>query len=132
MTSAFSSNGDGREVGRYIRVEIREQEDESIVGRSFASDHLRNADGLLRTGALLTMLDMVGGLCGGVASLPDGWVVSTNLAARVVAPAVVGPVRIESGVLRRGTQENIIVVTRHGIGRTGRKGDIQTWKYGRH
>ncbi len=30
------------------------------------------------------MLDNVGGLNGGLAALPDGWVVSTNLAARVV------------------------------------------------
>ena len=50
----------------------------------------------MRTGALLTMLDNVGGLGGGLAALPDGWVVSTNLAARVVAPAHAGPLRIDS------------------------------------
>ena len=38
----------------------------------------------MRGGALLTMLDNVGGLCGGLAALPDGWVVSTNLSARTL------------------------------------------------
>jgi uncharacterized protein (TIGR00369 family) len=65
------------------------------------------ADGALRAGALLTMLDNVGGICAGLASLPDGWVVSTNLAARVLAPARVGPLRIEAGVLRRG-RNNVV------------------------
>ena len=107
----YSIMGDGREVGRFISVEIREQEDETIVGRAFAIDHLRDEHGRMRAGALLTMLDMVGGLCGGVASLPDGWVVSTNLAARIVASAVVGPVRLESAVLRRG-RNNVVTSAR--------------------
>ena len=63
--------------------------------------------GGVRTGALLTMLDNVGGLNGGLAALPDGWVVSTNLAARVVALAHAGPLRIDSGVLRRG-RNNVV------------------------
>ncbi len=53
------------------------------------------------------MLDNVGGLNGGLAALPDGWVVSTNLAARVTALAHAGPLRIESHVLRRG-RNNVV------------------------
>jgi uncharacterized protein (TIGR00369 family) len=58
------------------------------------------------------MLDNVGGLNGGLAALPDGWVVSTNLAARVVAHARRGPLRLDSRVLRRGRNS---VVTEVGI-----------------
>ena len=92
----------GREVTRYVRVEMREVGDLRLEGRAPASDHLRGADGGVRAGALLTLLDSVGGLCGGLAALPEGWVVSTNLAARTVRRDHVGPFRIDAAVARRG------------------------------
>ena len=67
----------------------------ALVGHAAVAPHLRGPAGGVRTGALLTMLDNVGGLCGGLAALPEGWVVSTNLAARVVALAHVGPLRLD-------------------------------------
>src|SRR5262249_28148570 len=45
----------------------------------------------------------------GLASLPDGWVVSTNLTGRVVRDVHAGPLRVESDLLRRGRNN---VVTR--------------------
>jgi uncharacterized protein (TIGR00369 family) len=81
---------------------MRETEELHLVGTAEVAPHLRGPAGGVRTGALLTMLDNVGGLNGGLAALPDGWVVSTNLAARVVALAHAGPLRLDSGVLRRG------------------------------
>jgi uncharacterized protein (TIGR00369 family) len=71
---------------------------------------LRGADGAVRTGALLTFIDNVGGICGGLAALPDGWVVSTNLAGRVVGAARVGPLRIDATVLRRGRNNVVTAV----------------------
>jgi uncharacterized protein (TIGR00369 family) len=56
---------------------------------------------------LLTLVDSVGGLCGGLAALPDGWVVSTNIAARVVNALATGPLRMESHVLRTG-RNNVV------------------------
>jgi uncharacterized protein (TIGR00369 family) len=88
-------------------VTMREVDDLHLVGHAAAARHLRGPAGGVRTGALLTMLDNVGGLAGGLAALPDGWVVSTNLAARVVALAHVGPLRIDSGLLRRG-RNNVV------------------------
>ena len=64
----------------------------------------------MRGGALLTMLDNVGGLCGGLAALPDGWVVSTNLSARTVRLEHVGPFRIDARVLRQGRASVVTAV----------------------
>jgi uncharacterized protein (TIGR00369 family) len=98
----FGGDGAGRDVGRYMGVTMREVAEGHIVGHADVVDHLRGPAGGVRTGALLTMLDNVGGLSGGLAALPDGWVVSTNLAARVVQLAHVGPLRLDARLLRRG------------------------------
>ena len=73
-----------------------------MVGHAPASAHLRGPHGGIRAGALLTLLDNVGGICAGLAALPNGWVVSTNLAARTVALVQTGPLRVDAAVLRRG------------------------------
>jgi uncharacterized protein (TIGR00369 family) len=97
----------GREVARYIRAEMRELDDGRVVGWAPAADHLRAPNGTIHAGALLTVLDYIGGVCGGLASLPDGWVVSTNLSARFVEPARVGPFRTEGAVVR-GWRNNVV------------------------
>jgi len=62
------------------------------------------------------MLDNVGGLCGGLAALPDGWVVSTNLSARLVRFDHTGPFRIDAHVLRRGRASTVTGVEIHDEG----------------
>jgi acyl-coenzyme A thioesterase PaaI-like protein len=99
--------GTGYDVGRYMGVTMRETDALHLVGHAAVAPHLRGPAGGVRAGALLTMLDNVGGLGGGLAALPDGWVVSTNLAARIVARAHVGPLRIDSSLLRRG-RNNVV------------------------
>jgi uncharacterized protein (TIGR00369 family) len=106
----------GRDVSRYIRMSMREEAPNRMVGRAPVASHLLRDDGALRAGALLTMLDNVGGICAGLASLPDGWVVSTNLAARVLTPARVGPLRIDAHVLRRGRNNVVTSVDIHDEG----------------
>jgi uncharacterized protein (TIGR00369 family) len=105
--NTIDGSGNGREVGYFVGVTMREVADLQLEGRAEIRPHLRGPSGGLRTGALLTMLDNVGGLNGGLAALPDGWVVSTNLAARVTAIARLGPLRIDSRVLRRG-RNNVV------------------------
>ena len=105
----------GRDVSRFVQVEMREvpRTDEGppvLVGHAPASGHLRRPGGGVRAGALLTMLDMLGGLCGGLAALPDGWVVSTNLSARTVRLDHVGPFRIDAHVLRQGRASVVTAV----------------------
>lgn len=101
--SSFDDDEDtGRDVGRYMGVTMREAGEGHLVGHAEVVPHLIGPAGGVRTGALLTMLDNVGGLGGGLAALPDGWVVSTNLAARVVELAHVGPLRLDARLLRRG------------------------------
>jgi acyl-coenzyme A thioesterase PaaI-like protein len=97
----------GRGVGRYFRISMREVADHVFRGHADAADYLRGPHGGVRAGALLTMLDSVGGLCAGISSLPDGWVVSTNLAARAVRTQHVGPFRVDANVLRRG-RNNVV------------------------
>jgi uncharacterized protein (TIGR00369 family) len=101
----------GREVSNYVGVTMREVEELVIVGHAPVAPHLCDPAGGIRSGVLLTMLDNVGGLNGGLAALPDGWVVSTNLAARVVSPAQEGPLRLDSRVLRRGRNSVVTEVT---------------------
>jgi uncharacterized protein (TIGR00369 family) len=101
----------GRGVSSYMRLDLRETGEAHITGRARALDHLRAPDGRLRTGALLTLVDSVGGLCGGLAALPDGWVVSTNIAARIVSGVATGPLRMESHVLRTGRNNVVTDVT---------------------
>jgi acyl-coenzyme A thioesterase PaaI-like protein len=97
----------GRGVTRFVRASLREADEGRVVGHAPAADYLRGPHGGVRTGALLTLFDYVGGLCGGLAALPDGWVVTTNLAARVIARSQRGPLRIEAAVLRRG-RNNVV------------------------
>jgi uncharacterized protein (TIGR00369 family) len=113
---AYRGPETGRDVSRYVRVGLREIEDAPgdgprVVGHAPASDHLRGPGGGVRGGALLTMLDSVGGLCGGLAALPDAWVVSTNISARTVRLEHVGPFRIEAWVLRQGRASVVTAVT---------------------
>ena len=102
-------------MSRYVRVELREVERHrrrraARRGHAPASAHLRGPGGGVRGGALLTMLDNVGGLCGGLAALPDGWVVSTNLSARTVRLDHAGPFRIDARVLRQGRASVVTAV----------------------
>ncbi len=115
-SNGMGGTASGREVGRYMGVAMREVEDLHIVGTAPLSPHLLGPGGGIRTGALLTMLDNVGGLNGGLAALPEGWVVSTNLAARVTALAHAGPLRIDSHVLRRGRNNVVTGIQVHDEG----------------
>lgn len=97
----------GRDVARYIRADLRETGEAQVVGHAPVAAHLEHRDGGMRMGALLTVFDYVGGLCAGLAALPDGWVVSTNLAAKRVRNTGVGPLRIAAQVLRTG-RNNVV------------------------
>lgn len=100
----------GRNVARFVGTDLREVGDfahgEVVVeAEVVVGDHVRDDRGRLRAGALLTMCDNVAGFCGGLASLPDGWVVSTNLmlrAASLAAAAAGDHLHLRSEVLRSG------------------------------
>jgi uncharacterized protein (TIGR00369 family) len=115
--SSFHRPAPGEGVGGYVRVGLHEVEGgpgdmPRVVGHAPAAAHLRGTDGRgVRGGMLLTMLDMVGGLCGGLAALPDGWVVSTNLSARTLRTAHTGPFRLDASVLRAGRTSVVTAVT---------------------
>jgi uncharacterized protein (TIGR00369 family) len=106
--SGFVRPESGLDVGRFMQLSMCETDDLQLLGRIDKAPHLTGPAGGFRTGALLTMIDSIGGLGGGLAALPDGWVVSTNLSARVVgAAAHTGPLRIDNRLLRRG-RNNVV------------------------
>jgi uncharacterized protein (TIGR00369 family) len=109
--NAYEGPESGREVSRYVQVDLFEKAELRVEGHAPVAAHLIGSHGGVRAGALLTMLDNVGGLCGGLAALPDGWVVSTNLAARTIATRHTGPLRIDAAVLRRGRNNVVTEVT---------------------
>jgi uncharacterized protein (TIGR00369 family) len=97
----------GTDIMRFARLEMREVEELHIEADAPVVDHLRGSDGAVRAGALLTMLDSAGGVCGGLASLPDGWVVSTNMSARTTSRAPTGALKLDARVLRKG-RNNVV------------------------
>jgi uncharacterized protein (TIGR00369 family) len=117
--TAFDT-GTGQDIFRYVHLEMQEVEALHIVGCVGTLDHLRGPHGNVRAGALLTMLDSVGGITGGLASLPDGWVVSTNMGARTLAREHAGPIRIDGTVLRKGRNNVVTNVTIRDEGAGGR------------
>ena len=72
-----------------------------LGGRIPLDDHLRSATGGMRTGALITSLDSLGGLLSGLAVLPR-WIVTTSMTVTVVNLVQSGPLRLHGRVLRRG------------------------------
>ena len=97
----------GTDIMRFARLDMHEIEELHIEANARVVDHLRGPDGVVRAGALLTMLDSAGGVCGGLASLPDGWVVSTSMSARTVSRTQTGPLKIDARLLRKG-RNNVV------------------------
>ena len=113
--TGFHDPDNGRSVARYMGLTMREMEPASpgevrLHGSAPAASYLRGPDGGIAFGALLTLADSVGGLCGGLAALP-GWVVSTNLMLRAVHRDVIGPIGLTSTTLRVGSRATVTSVT---------------------
>jgi uncharacterized protein (TIGR00369 family) len=103
----MQADDEGRSIARYVGVDLREVGDwqaGEVVGEAVSPlpERLQAPGGGIRTGALLTMCDNVGGFCAGLAALPDGWVVSTNLTVTVAPVRAIGPLHLRSTVLRSG------------------------------
>jgi uncharacterized protein (TIGR00369 family) len=100
----------GTDIMRFARLEMAEVEEFHVEGFARTVDHLRGPNGAVRAGALMTMLDSAGGVCGGLASLPDGWVVTTNMFARRVSLEPTGPLKIDARILRKGRNSVVAAV----------------------
>jgi acyl-coenzyme A thioesterase PaaI-like protein len=92
------------EVGDWQNGEI------VIEGIAPMREHFRGSHPGMRAGVLLAMIDHVGGLTAGLAALPDGWVVSTNLSMRTATLSHQGPMRLRTEVLRRGRAAVVVRV----------------------
>ena len=109
-----------REIGvaQYLTLHIEELGDgtdplPTTRGEFPGSPNVFDAEGRLSTGLLACIVDGIGGMTSGLASLPD-WIVTTNLALRrsadaLVGPRGTGPLEVLVRVLRRGRSS---VVTR--------------------
>ena len=72
-----------------------------IGGRAPLDAHQTGAGGGLRTGALLTSVDSLGGFLCGISVQPE-WIVTTSMMATVSQLSHRGPLRIQGRILRRG------------------------------
>ncbi len=112
---SFHDPDNGRSIARYMGLTMREVGPPvpgraEIVGDAPAADHLRGPDGGIAFGGLLTLADSVGGLCSGLAVLPD-WIVSTNLMLRSLRREVIGPIGVAATTLRVGSRSVVTQVT---------------------
>ena len=97
-----------RHVAEYFRLERWEippaggaEGFSEFGGRAPVDDHLRGAGGGLRTGALLTSVDSLGGLLCGMSVRPQ-WIVTTSMMATISRLSHQGPLRLHGRILRRG------------------------------
>ncbi len=109
--NGFDNADAGRSIARFLGLTMEEVGTPQpgtarLVGTAPAAAFVRSADGGIAMGALLTLADSIGGLCGGLAALP-GWVVSTNLMLRAVDRHATGPLGLESHVLRAGRRATV-------------------------
>ena len=95
-------------MSEYFRLERWEipppdggREFSEFAGRMPLDDHHRGSGGGMRTGALLTNIDSVGGFLAGLSVLPR-WIVTTSLMCTVTRLDHRGPLRVHGRVLRRG------------------------------
>lgn len=108
---------DGRAFSYWLGLELDEvtevgAAEPASVGRVDPGAHLRHESGPMRAGAILGLLDCVGGLNGGLAALPR-WVVSTNINQRVATLAVRGALALSARTLRVGRNAVITGVEVH-------------------
>ncbi len=120
--NGFDHADAGRSIARFLGLTMREVGPSEpgtaqLVGTAPAAAFVRSADGGIAMGALLTLADSIGGLCGGLAALP-GWVVSTNLMLRAVDRHAVGPLGLESHVLRAGRHATVTEIRITDAGRS--------------
>ncbi len=93
-------------VTGYLHMEMREvtagEGPVRLVGTARSTPAVRDATGRMSMGILGAMCDAIGGFCGGLGALPDGWVVTTNMMLRAANRPVGASVALESEVLRAG------------------------------
>ncbi|HEY3832070.1 MAG TPA: acyl-CoA thioesterase domain-containing protein [Acidimicrobiia bacterium] len=110
-------NEEGRGVARYLDMEVREvTEGEGpvrLLGTAHPSPTVLDESGRMHMGVLGTMCDAIGGFCGGLGALPDGWVVTTNMMLRSADRPVGAVISLESEVLRAGRTAVVTNVHAH-------------------
>jgi uncharacterized protein (TIGR00369 family) len=117
----FDLPPDGLAVNQYLRMaRVEHPGDDAPVleGRAPIDDNVRSDDGRgMRTGALLALVDSLGGFTAGLAVLPR-WIVSTSIHLQLVRLDHVGPLRLDVAVLRRGNLSAVtsVVVSDEGAG----------------
>ncbi|MFM7615949.1 MAG: hotdog domain-containing protein [Actinomycetes bacterium] len=105
MSPAFHDPDAGREVARHVGIDLTEVTGPGgpirIVGNAPAPDAVRDNAGVLHSGIITALADIVAGITSGLASLPR-WIVSTDLLISRLRTEVVGPIGLEAEVLRVG------------------------------
>src|SRR5262245_38301243 len=111
------NNEEGRGVARYLDMRIREvtagEGPVRLEGTAHPSPAVLDERGRMHMGVLGTMCDAIGGFCGGLGALPDGWVVTTNMMLRAADRPVGASIELVSEVLRAGKTAVVTNVVAH-------------------
>ena len=114
MKPDFHNPQFGRLVAQYSRIDIHET---TLTGGSIAlrgtvvlPQIFLDEHGVLHSGILTTLADIIGGFTCGLASLPL-WIVSTDVTISRVQFAVSGPIELNTQVLRVGKSSAVANVT---------------------
>ena len=104
-------------VGTYLRVERWSPSPLDDAGRPTrllsrvpVDPHLLDEAGGLHAGALLTVVDSVGGYLAGLTVQPDG-IVTTSMTLRMGRRRHVGPLLCEATVLRKGRTSVVVLIS---------------------
>lgn len=118
----MSGFGSPTEIGvaQYLLMTIEEIGDGTAAlphtrGTFPGAPNTLDADNRLGTAELTCIVDSIGGMTSGLASLPD-WIVTTNLMLRrapdaIAGVAATGPLTLDTHVLRRGRSSVVTQVT---------------------
>lgn len=114
MKPDFHNPHFGRLVAKYSRIDINEttlpEGPVTLRGTVDIPEIFLDEHRVLHSGILTTLADIIGGFTCGLASLPL-WIVSTDLTISRVKFAVIGPLELNTRVLRVGKSSAVAEVT---------------------
>jgi acyl-coenzyme A thioesterase PaaI-like protein len=73
-----------------------------------APEFVRDDAGIVRTGAIATLVDAIGGGLAAAAAAPDGWIATADLTLHLVRPIVADSVEVRATVARAGRSTVVI------------------------
>ena len=101
-----------RPIADHFATESTRHPDDHVSARLRLHPGLLDEGGALRFGAAAYAVDVAAGLACGLSVVDQGlWVVTTDMDVRLTAPVTVGPLRVDTHVLRSGATTAVATFT---------------------